>query len=1093
MKTKLIFLIACVFATAVVLNAQRRSTQAVTPQITSEILNGFKFRSIGPSFMSGRISDIVIHPENENVWYVTVGSGNIWKTENAGTTWTPIFDDQGSYSIGCIAMDPSNPDILWVGTGENVGGRHVAYGDGIYRSEDGGVSWKNMGLKESNHISKIIVHPDNSEVLWVAAQGPLWSKGGDRGVYKTTDAGKTWKKVLGEEVWTGATDLLIDPRNPNTLYAATWQRHRTVAGYMGGGPGAAIYRSFDSGEKWEKLSTGLPQSNMGKIGLAISPQKPDIIYAVIELDRRTGGLFRSENQGSSWKKMSDAVSGGTGPHYYQELYACPHNFEKLYLMDFVMQISEDGGKTFLKMNEENKHIDNHAIAFRKSDPNYLLVGTDGGLYESYDNTSTWKFISNLPVTQFYKVAVDDDFPFYNVYGGTQDNNTQGGPSRTDNVHGIRNSDWFVVLFGDGHQPATEPGNPDILYAQWQQGNLVRYDRITGEIIYIQPQPELGEQPDRFNWDAPILVSPHNPAHLFFASQRVWKSTDRGDSWTAISGDLTTNTERIRTPYFGSTQGWDNPWDLFAMSNYSTITSLAESPLQQGLIYVGTDDGIIQVTEDGGKNWQKIEVGRLPGLPSTAFVNDIKADLFDVSTVYAVFDNHKFGDLKPYIYRSNDRGRTWQSLVNNLPDRTLLWRIVQDHENKNLFFLGTEFGVYLSVDAGKNWIQMKAGLPVISVRDMAIQKRENDLVLATFGRGFYVLDDYSALRTLSAATLQQEAELFQPRKAWWYKIRQVLASNPKAYQGDDFFVADNPPYGAEFTYYLKDKYSGISEQRKDREKEMQKAGQALSIPPWNELDMEMQEIKPGVWLVITDTDGGLVKKLEAPNKKGFNRVAWDLTNSSPMPLTASRQGRGSQDPMTAPDTYHAQLYKQADGQFFPIGNKVEVEVIPLRQGALPAASPETTAQFWMEVQELTAAASAMRQTMQETNQRAEMMLKAYEKAKTPSPEILSDILKLRKKLIELQIQTAGSQARAEVLENDDFPLLMKYLSTANMGTVYSTYGPTPTHKKSLENARTLYNRARIELEDIRQNVIPALEKRLQDIGAPWLEGQELPVK
>jgi photosystem II stability/assembly factor-like uncharacterized protein len=1093
MKTKLISLFAFIFVTAIVLNAQKRSTPAAMPQIPSEIMNGFKFRSIGPAFMSGRISDIVIHPENENIWYVTVGSGNIWKTENAGTTWTPVFDDQGSYSIGCIAMDPSSSDILWVGTGENVGGRHVAYGDGIYRSEDGGKSWKNMGLKESNHISKIIIHPGNSNVLWVAAQGPLWSKGGDRGVYKSSDGGKTWKKVLGDDAWTGATDLLIDPRNPNTLYAATWQRHRTVAGYMGGGPGTAIYRSYDGGDKWEKLGKGLPKSNMGKIGLAISPQKPDIIYAIIELDRRTGGLFRSENQGSSWKKMSDAVSGGTGPHYYQELYACPHHFERLYLMDFVLQISDDGGKTFFKMNEENKHIDNHAIAFRKSDPNYLLVGTDGGLYETYDKTKTWKFISNLPVTQFYKLAVDDDLPFYNIYGGTQDNNTQGGPSRTDNVHGIRNSDWFVVLFGDGHQPATEPGNPDILYAQWQQGNLVRYDRITGEVIYIQPQPDIEEQPDRFNWDAPILVSPHNPAHLYFASQRVWKSTDRGDSWMAISGDLTTNTERILMPYFGNTQGWDNPWDLYAMSNYSTITSLAESPLQQGLIYAGTDDGIIQVTEDGGKNWRKTETGGLPGLPATAFVNDIKADLFDVNTVYAVFDNHKFGDLKPYLYRSSDKGKTWHSLVNNLPDRTLLWRIIQDHVNKNLLFLGTEFGVYLSIDAGKNWMQMKGGLPVISVRDLAIQKRENDLVLATFGRGFYVLDDYSSLRSLSAELLQKEAELFPPRKAWWYKTRQVLASNPRAYQGDNFFVADNPPYGAEFTFYLKDKYSSISEQRKDREKEMQKKGQALSIPPWNELDKELQEIKPGVWLVITDTNGGLVKKVQANNNKGFNRVAWDLTASSPMPLAAGRQGRGSQDPMTAPGTYQAQLYKQTEGEFLPIGNKVNVEVTPLRQGALPASSPETTAQFWMEVQELTAAASALRMSMQEATQRTEIMMKAYERARITSPEILSEIINLRNKMLELQKQTSGSTAKAEVSENDDFPKLMQYLNAANMGTIYSTYGPTSTHKKSLENARTLYNQASIQLEDIRKNVIPALEKKLQSIGAPWLEGQELPVK
>lgn len=489
----------------------------------NSVYTGLKFRSIGPALMSGRISDIIIHPKNENIWYVTAGSGGVWKTENSGTTWNPIFDSQKSYSIGCITMDPQNNNVLWVGTGENVGGRHVGYGDGIYKSENGGQTWSKKGLNNSEHISKIIIHPNNSDVLWVASQGPLWSKGGDRGVYKTVDGGKTWQRKLGDDKWIGATDLLIDSRNPDVLYAATWQRHRTVAGYMGGGPGTAIYKSTDGGENWQKLTKGLPKSNMGKIGLAMSYQNNDIIYAAIELDRRTGGVYRSEDQGLSWKKMSDAVAGGTGPHYYQELYTSPHEFDKLFLVDNYMQVSNDGGKTFTRMNESEKHVDNHAIAFKKSDPNYILVGCDGGLYESFDKTENWKFVDNLPLTQFYKIAVDDDKPFYNIYGGTQDNNTQGAPSRTDNIHGIRNSDWFIVLGGDGHQPATEPGNPNIVYAQWQRGNLNRHDRITGENINIKPQPALGEKTERYNWDSPILVSPHNPQTIYFASQRVWKS------------------------------------------------------------------------------------------------------------------------------------------------------------------------------------------------------------------------------------------------------------------------------------------------------------------------------------------------------------------------------------------------------------------------------------------------------------------------------------------------------------------------------------------------------------------------------------------
>src|SRR6056297_947038 len=701
---------------------------------TESTFSGLKLRNIGPAFMSGRIADIAIHPENNNIWYVAVGSGGVWKTNNSGTTWEPVFDNQNSYSIGCVTIDENNPHIIWVGTGENIGGRHVGYGDGVYRSDDGGKSWKNMGLKTSNHISKIIIHPENSNIVWVAAQGPLWTKGGDRGLYKTTDGGKTWKKTLGDNEWIGVTDLVIDPRNADCLYAATWQRHRNVAAYMGGGPGTAIYKSNDGGENWQKLEKGLPKSDMGKIGLAISPQKPDVIYAAIEEEQRTGGLYRSENRGASWTKMSDAVAGGTGPHYYQELYACPHQFDRIYLADVRMQVSEDGGKTFKRMGEEFKHSDNHSLTFRTNDPDYLLVGTDGGIYESFDRSKNWKYIPNLPITQFYKVAVDDAEPFYNIYGGTQDNSTQGGPSRTDDKRGITNADWEVVLFADGHQPATEPGNPDIVYAEWQQGNLVRVDRTTGEMVYIQPQPEEGEGSERFNWDAPILVSPHSPTRLYFASHRVWKSENRGDSWEPVSGDLTKNQERITLPIMDKTWSYNAPWDMDAMSNFNTITSLAESPVQEGLIYAGTDDGIIQVTEDGGANWRKIMVDDLPNVPETAFVNDIKADLFDANTVYVVLDNHKFGDFEPYLYKSTDKGKSWTSIRGNLPEKTLLWRIVQDHKNKDLLFLGTEFGIYFTVTGGEKWARLKGGVPTISFRDLAIQRRENDLIGASFEIG-----------------------------------------------------------------------------------------------------------------------------------------------------------------------------------------------------------------------------------------------------------------------------------------------------------------------------------------------------------------------
>ena len=1044
----------------------------------SSIYSGLKFRSIGPALMSGRISDIVIHPENENVWYVTAGSGGVWKTENSGTTWKSIFDGQNSYSIGCISLDPQNPNIIWVGTGENVGGRHVAYGDGIYKSEDGGNSWKNMGLKKSEHLSKIIVHPNNSDIIWVASQGPLWSKGGERGVYKSKDGGKSWQQTLGDSEWVGATDLLIDPRNSDLLYAATWQRHRTVAGYLGGGPGTAIYKSNDGGDSWIKLKKGLPKSNMGKIGLVLSPQKPDVIYAAIELDRRTGGVYKSENQGASWKKMSDAVAGGTGPHYYQELYASPHNFDEIYLADNYMQVSFDGGKTFVRMNETEKHVDNHAVAFKSSDKNYILVGCDGGLYESFDKTKNWKFIDNLPLTQFYKIAVDDNKPFYNIYGGTQDNNTQGAPSRTDNIHGIRNSDWFIILGGDGHQPATEPGNPNIVYAQWQRGNLNRHDRLTGENINIKPQPAFGEKTERFNWDAPILVSPHNPKRLYFASQRVWKSDDRGDSWETISEDLTNNIERISTPFYGSKQKWNNAWDVRAMSNYSTITSLSESPIQEGLIYAGTDDGIIQITENGGESWKKINYKKFSGLPETAFVNDIKTDLFDKNTVYVVFDNHKYGDYNPYIYKSKNKGFTWKKLTNNLPDNTILWRLVQDHKNKNLLFLGTEFGVYFTNNGGDEWIKLKGGLPNISVRDIAIQKNENDLVLGTFGRGIYVLDDYSSLRTFNSKAMN--SELFTPRNGYWYKQKRILGGGRKAAQGDNYFVADNPPFGIEFTYYLNEKILSKKKIREKNEKKSEKENQIIEVPNWEILENEKKEINPAIWIFIY-SDNNIIKKVKAKNKKGLSRVSWNLSSESQSTISKKNFNKEESGSMVNPGEYSAQLFKQIEGEYISISDKKTFKVDQISEGALEGVSIEQISQFRQKLNNLRNDGNNLSNDIKDLKVKINMMLKAYKRGELLDKNLHSNLLENRIKIMTLLENLGGSQARKEIGEENEFPSMWSYLWSASSGA-NSSYGPTKTHEKSLETANKIFMDIENDYKEIYEAIKP-LDSQLEKIGAP----------
>jgi len=1086
MKNLFLILIAltCVFT----LNAQDKKDKEI---FSESSFSGLKFRSIGPAFMSGRIADIAIHPQNNNIWYVAVGSGGVWKTRNAGTTWNPIFDKQSSYSIGCVTIDENNPNIVWVGTGENIGGRHVGYGDGIYLSKDAGKSWENMGLKKSEHISKIIIHPENSDIVWIAAQGPLWSKGGERGLYKTIDGGKTWRKTLGDDEWVGATDIVMDPRNPDRLYAATWQRHRNVAAYMGGGPGTAIYKSEDGGENWEKLEKGLPKSNMGKIGLAISPQKPDILYAAIELDRRTGGLYKSTDRGASWSKQSDAVSGATGPHYYQELYASPHHFDKLYLVDVRMQVSEDGGKTFKRMKEEFKHSDNHSVAFRDDDPDYLLIGTDGGIYETFDAAENWRYIPNLPITQFYKVAVDDAEPFYNIYGGTQDNNTQGGPSRTDDTRGIANSDWEVVLFADGHQPATEPGNPDIVYAEWQQGNLVRVDRTTGEFVYIQPQPEAGEDYERFNWDAPILVSPHKPTRIYFASQRVWKSENRGDSWTAISDDLTKNQNRIELPIMDKQWSYDAPWDMDAMSNFNTITSLAESPVQEGLIYAGTDDGIIQVTEDGGGKWRKIMVDDLPKVPETAFVNDIKADLFDANTVYVVLDNHKYGDFDPYVLKSTDKGKSWKSIKGNLPDRTLLWRIVQDHVNKDLMFLGTEFGIYFTVTGGEKWAKLSGGVPTISFRDLAIQRRENDLVGASFGRSFYVLDDYSALRQVTEEQLKGEAKLFPTRKAWWYKQRSTLGGK-KGSQGAQYFTAPNPPFGAVFTYYVGKAYKTLEEIRKEKEKELIKEDEDIPFPGWEKLDKEKLQEKPKIILTVKNLEGNVIRKIEGPAKKGFHRVNWNLKTASQRAINPDRTNSNWQPEghMVAPGKYTVTLSKQIDGVVTNLSEPMEFEVERMRKGALEGAEPDKVVAFWEEIEVLQGKMSAVSMAIQNTEKKINAMEKALSRTDVDPTMLNSKMYNLKMELARLRLKFFGSKAKSEVGERNN-PTIYSRISAAQMGTNNSTYGPTQTHKRSLEIAQKEFKELKLQLKEIMNNKIPAVETELQELGAPWIPGQKLP--
>ncbi len=1073
------FLSVFLFLPLQTLEAQKRKNKKTTESTPTVSLEAFNLRNVGPAFLSGRIADIKTHPENESVWYVATGSSGVWKTVNAGTTWTPIFDDQPSYSTGCITLDPSNPDVVWVGTGENVGGRHVAYGDGIYRSDNGGTTWKNMGLRKSEHISEIIVHPDNSDVVWVAAQGPLWTSGGERGLYKTTNGGTSWKRVLGNDQWTGVTDIMIDPRNPQILYAATWDRHRTVAALMGGGPGTALYRSDDGGENWTKLTEGLPESNMGKIGITISPQNPDVVYAAIELDRKSGAVYRSSNRGASWTKMSDTVSGGTGPHYYQELYASPHEFDRLYLMNVRVLTSGDGGKTFVQLKERDKHSDNHAIVFKKDDPNYIMLGTDAGIYETFDNAETWRYIKNLPLTQFYKVAVNNAEPFYHIFGGTQDNGSAGGPSATDEREGIANKHWYKTLFADGHQSATDPVYNDIIYAETQQGGLYRIDLTTGEQVSVQPKAGLGEPHERFNWDAPILVSPHNPKRLYFASYRVWKSESRGDDWEPISGDLTRNEDRLTLPIMGRKQSWDNAWDVGAMSNYNTITSLAESPMQEGLLYAGTDDGFIQVSENGGESWRKIPVTAL-GLAPRSFVNDIKADLFDANTVYVALDNHKEGDFNPYLFKSTDKGQSWQSISGNIPDRTLVWRMVQDPVKKNLLFAATEFGIYTSLNGGTSW-QKLAGAPTISFRDLTIQKRENDLVAASFGRGFFVLDDYSALREFTEDNLSQKGKLFTPRTAKWFVPRSNIGNT-----GADYYFAKNPTYGAVFTYHLADEYQTAKEVRKEKETSLNKNNADIPFPGWDALDTERQEKEAQVVLSIQDSQGNVINKISQKASQGSHRMAWNFSHFNPYSISDSPSRYRGGGALAKPGTYQASLSLVQNGEVTPLDGPIPFEVKALREGVLKGISHEEYNAYLTEITQVYKSISAVRDVLSESGKMHKAMVTALAQAKILPGTLEPKLEALKLDLTRINQSISGSPSRREVGERNPAGI-QSFLSNAIVG-LRNSYGPTPLHRKSLKIAKELLVQLRAEVKSISEVRIPEIEAALKAADAPYILGQ-----
>lgn len=1072
------------------LAATKKKEKAEKPAEGPEasLFAGMTLRNIGPAVTSGRISDIAVHPDQKHIMYVAVSSGGVWKTQNSGHSWKPIFDNQGSYSIGCISLDPNNPNVIWVGTGENNSQRSVGYGDGVYRSRDGGQSWEHLGLKSSEHIAKILIDPRDSNNVYVASQGPLWSAGGERGVYKTTDGGKTWEAVLTIDEHTGVSDLLMDPRNPDVLYAAAYQRRRHVWTLINGGPGSGIHKSEDGGKTWRAVKVGLPSVDLGRIGLALAPSQPDTVYAIVEAADGKGGFFRSTNRGESWEKRSGYVSGS--PQYYQEITVDPANADRVYSMDTWFHVTEDGGNSFQKVPETYKHVDSHALWINPEQTDHLWVGCDGGLYETFDRGAHWRFIPNLPVTQFYKITVDEAKPFYNVYGGTQDNFSLGGPSRTTNGHGIANRDWYVTLGGDGFQSVVDPTNPDIVYSQYQYGGLVRFDKASGQQVDIKPAEQAGGPPLKFNWDAPLALSPHNPSRLYFAAQMLFRSDDRGNTWRTVSPDLTRQIDRNSLQVMGRIWSPNAVAKNASTSFYGTLVAFSESPLQEGLLYTGSDDGLIGVSEDGGQNWRKLE--QFPGVPDRTYVNRVLASRHRKDRAYAVFNNHKMGDFKPYLLRSDDLGKTWASISGNLPERGSTYVLIEDPVREDLLFVGTEFGVYFSIDGGKAWTQLSGGMPVIAVRDLAIQERENDLVVGTFGRGFYILDDYTPLRGTTNETLKQKGVLFKPRNAWMYMEDLPLGLREKAFLGDDYYLAPNPEFGATLTYYLSESFETREAKRRSAEKKNAKDGKDNPYPSWEDLRQEANEEKPQVVLTITDASGEVVRRLAGPVSKGYHRLTWDLRYPPhhPARLTEQKPGPfGGYDTgnMVMPGTYTVSLATWFDGTYEALGEPQTFETIPMGRETLPAQDLVALQKFERKVADLHSAVMAAGRILGDASERLSLIRKALPNTPAAQKEWLVEVITLEK----------GLQAVREALYGD--PLVASFNEpTADgissrvssiVGSLWSSNAePTQTQRDSYDVAANAFGPALANLRQLVTKDLVALENKLNSVGAPWTPGR-----
>ena len=1081
MKSKLLSILLILLLSFSILAQEKDKKEDKNPY-KSETFNGLKFRLIGPAVTSGRVVDFAVNPNNISEYYAAVACGNVWKTTNSGTTWDPIFDNYGSHSIGCVTLDPNNEHVVYVGTGENNSQRSVSWGDGIYRSEDGGKSFTNIGLKKSEHIAKVLIDPRDSKIIYVAAQGPLWGPGGQRGLYKSTNYGASWDSVLYISPNTGVTDVVMDPRNPDVLYAASYQRRRHVWTLINGGPEGAIYKSTDAGKTWNKLTSGLPAGDVGRIGLAISSVNPDYVYAIVEAANEGSGFYRTTNRGASWEKMSDYKN--VSAQYYSEIFCDPTDLNKIYILDTFSAITEDGGKTFTPISTNKRHVDDHAFWINPKNTNHYMIGGDGGIYETFDGGKQWLFKSNLPITQFYRIAVDNSEPFYWVYGGTQDNNSLGAPSQTINEEGIMNADWIPTLGGDGFEPQVDPTDPNIIYTQYQYGELHRYDKKSGELTHIHMMEKLGEEPYRRHWDSPLIISPHKSTRLYYAANKVFRSEDRGDNWEVISPDLSKQLDRNKLEIMDKVWSVDAVAKNASTSFYGTVVSLSESPIVEGLIYAGTDDGLIQVTEDGGKNWRKIE--SFPDVPELSYVSCLFASEHDPNTVYATFDNHKMADFKPYVLVSKDRGKSWKSITGDLQDGQVVYSLVQDNVKANLLFVGTEYGIYFSINEGKNWIQLKGGLPTTAVKDMHIQTRENDLVIGTFGRGIYILDNLTPLRELSENTLNENAYKLFPAKDALMFIKKTATFES---QGNTLYKAENPPFGATITYYVKETPKTLKQQRQEKEKELIKKNEPTYYPSWEELRKEDNEETPYLLFTIYDDSGSVVRNLKSDVKSGINRINWDLRYPSTDPVKKASSDNPGGIPVL-PGKYSVAMSIYKDGKLNQVAGPVEFEAKVLNNVTLPASDRNELVAFQKKVAELNRAVMAAVEVSNDLSNRIELIKTAIKQTPGAPVDLIDKsnmIADKNKEIYRFLVNDRTLTKRNEPVH----PSVAEHVSEVVWGMWSSTSAPTQSLRDGYNVAKEEFKPLLLQLKTLQEVDVKELESEMEKYGAPWTPGRTVP--